>query len=78
MGVCRGIIIKYRLRLSMKSKSQYRDWLHDWMKKMEPLTDDPKPDETTCRKIAITAGKMAARHGFAMASFTLDRLSLGL
>lgn len=30
---------------------------------MEPLTDDPKPDEKTCRQVATVAGKMAARHG---------------
>ncbi len=30
---------------------------------MEPLTDDPKPDEKTCQQVATVAGKMAARHG---------------
>jgi excisionase family DNA binding protein len=47
----------------LKTRSQYRDWLHRQMIRMEPLDDTPKPDEPVCRKVAKVAAKMAARHG---------------
>jgi len=47
----------------MKTRAQYRDWLHRQMIRMEPLDDTPKPDIATCQKVATVAGKMAARHG---------------
>jgi len=63
MGVCHDLTAKYGLYFSMKTRSEYRDWLHEWMKKMEPLDGSPKPDAATVQKVVTVAGKMAARHG---------------
>jgi excisionase family DNA binding protein len=49
--------------IRLKTRSQYRDWLHRQMVRMEPLDDTPKPAETECEKVARVAGKLGARHG---------------
>jgi excisionase family DNA binding protein len=47
----------------MKTRNQYRAWLHRQMIRMEPLDDTPKPAEAECEKVARVAGKIGARHG---------------
>jgi excisionase family DNA binding protein len=43
----------------MKTRTQYRDWLHRFMVEV----DNTRPDSDHCQKTARIAGKLACRHG---------------